>query len=418
MIELLTIGDELLLGTTVDTNAAFLGERFTAAGYRVLRHTSVGDSAAAIRSALREALRRTGCVICTGGLGPTPDDLTRPVVAECYGWELQLNEEWLAGIEERFRARGLAMPAINRQQAMVPAGATIFPNRRGTAPGLALHDPALGTTVLLPGVPAELRALVDEQVLPYLTRRLGPGQPIRSRTLRTTGIAESVLAERLGGLLDDLTHLTLAYLPTGTGIDLRLTSWGELDAPAADAALAEAERRLRVAAGDVIYGTDREELAAVVGARLAAAGLTIAVAESCTGGLLGSMITAVPGSSGYFLGGVIAYANGTKQALLGVSGDTLAVHGAVSEPAAAEMARGVVRATGADCGVAITGVAGPGGGSADKPVGTVWLAAALRGSTHAELHRFPGTRVEVRARAAQAALAFLLRVLGEGDHGD
>ena len=407
MIELLTIGDELLLGTTIDTNAAFLGQRLAAAGYRVMRHTTVGDEPAAIRTALRAALERVDCVICTGGLGPTPDDLTRPVVAALYQRELCLDEAWLAEIEQRFLARGLRMPENNRRQALVPAGATVFRNPRGTAPGLALSDPALGTTVLLPGVPGELRVLVEEQLLDYLELVIGSGNPIRSRTLRTTGIAESALAEQLAGLLDDLPHLTLAYLPTGIGIDLRLTTWGELNEPEADRTLAAGEQRLRRAASQVIYGTGQEDLAAVVGARLRQEQLRLAVAESCTGGLLAARLTSVPGSSEYFLGGVVAYADAAKQALLGVAGETLRQFGAVSEQVALELAHGAARVTGASCSLAITGIAGPGGGTADKPVGTVWIARLLRGRAEAILYRLPGTREEVRARAAQAALALL-----------
>jgi nicotinamide-nucleotide amidase len=289
--------------------------------------------------------------------------------------------------------------------------ATVFPNPRGTAPGLALSDPALGTTVLLPDVPSELRALFDEQVLPYLGRVLGPGRPIMSRTLRTTGLAESAVAERLAGLLDDLPHLALAYLPTGIGIDLRLTSWGELAEPEAALALTEAERRLRRLAGDIIYGRDRDDLAAVVGARLRERELKLAVAESCTGGLLSARLTAVPDSSDYFLGGAVAYADTVKQALLGVSADTLRLHGAVSEAVALELARGALLVTGADCSLAITGVAGPGGGTAEKPVGTVWIALGRGAHAEAVRHRFPGTRDEIRTRAAQAALAWLWRAL-------
>jgi nicotinamide-nucleotide amidase len=299
------------------------------------------------------------------------------------------------------------MPENNRQQALVPAGATVFRNPRGTAPGLALSDPALGTTVLLPGVPGELRVLVEEQLLDYLELVVGSGNPIRSRTLRTTGIAESALAEQLAGLLDDLPHLTLAYLPTGIGIDLRLTTWGELNEPEANRALAAGEQRLRRAARQVIYGTGQEDLAAVVGARLRQEQLRLAVAESCTGGLLAARLTSVPGSSEYFLGGVVAYADAAKQALLGVAGETLRQFGAVSEQVALELAHGAARVTGASCSLAITGIAGPGGGTAEKPVGTVWIARLLRGRAEAILYRLPGTREEVRARAAQAALALL-----------
>jgi len=411
MIELLTIGDELLLGATIDTNAAFLGERLSAAGFRVVRHTTVGDDRSAIRQALGDALARTRCVLCTGGLGPTPDDLTRPVVAEYYGVALRLDQDWLAVIEQRFRARGFAMPANNRQQALVPAGATLLPNARGTAPGLALAHPSLGITVLLPGVPAELQELLEEQVLPYLIRQLGPQQPIRSCTLRTTGLAESMLAERLAGVLDELPQLTLAYLPTGIGIDLRLTIWGGLDELRARSVLGEGERRVRERVGDLIYGTGREDLAAVVGARLREHGMRLAVAESCTGGLLAARITAVPGSSEYFLGGTVAYANSVKEGLLGVREQTLQEYGAVSEQVALELARGAAQATGAECSLAVTGIAGPGGGTADKPVGTVWVAAGVSGHGRALRHRFAGTREEIRARAAQAALALLLRRL-------
>lgn len=414
MIELLTIGDELLLGTTIDTNAAFLGERLTAAGFRVVRHTTVGDDAAAIRQAVRGALDRTHCVICTGGLGPTPDDLTRPVVAALYGRDLRLDESWLRVMEERFRGRGMVMPAINRQQAMAPVGALLLPNPRGTAPGLVLSDPALGTTVLLPGVPGELRGLLDEQVLPYLLATFGPRVPIRSRTLRTTGIAESALAERLAGVLDDLPRLSLAYLPTGIGIDLRLTAWREASEADAEQLLSEGEARLRSVIGEIVYGTGTDDLAAVVGARLRAAGLHLAIAESCTGGLLAARVTAVPGSSDYFLGGAVAYANTTKMNLLGVRQQTLDAFGAVSEAVALELAHGAVRATRADCALATTGIAGPGGGTPDKPVGTVWIAAACRGESRAVLHRFIGNRGEIRARAAQAALALLLHSLGKG----
>jgi len=294
---------------------------------------------------------------------------------------------------------------------MVPAGATLFRNPGGTAPGLALADPRLGTTVLLPGVPAEMRALLDGQVVPYLARVLGPTLPILSRTLRTTGIAESVLAERVAGLIDDIPGVRLAFLPTGLGIDLRITSWGELEETAARRALAEAADRLRRACRVFVYGTEREDIAEVVGTRLRRAGLRLAVAESCTGGLLAGRITAVPGSSDYFLGGVIAYANSVKQSLLGVLDECIREYGAVSEAVALELARGAVRATGADCAVAITGVAGPGGGTPEKPVGTVWIAVQIRSHGEAALHRFTGAREEIRARAAQAALALLLRQL-------
>lgn len=425
MIELLTIGTELLLGTTVDSNGAWLGSRLAAAGLRVTRRTTVPDDAAAIRDAVLTALRRSGTVLCTGGLGPTADDLTRPVVAALYGRELVLDEAWLEQMDARFRARGLVMPAVNRSQAMVPAGATLLPNSRGTAPGLLLEDQALGVAILLPGVPSEMRALMEEHVLPWLVARAGEPPPIVSRTLRTTGIAESALQERVADLLaptdpEDVgpgapgvrgLPLDLAFLPTGVGIDLRLTCWGALAADAADRALDEAERLVRERVGDWVYGLDDDDLAAVVGRALRVRRLTLAVAESCTGGLIGQRLTDVDGASDYFVGGFITYANRLKRQLVGVQESTLARDGAVSEAVAVEMATGAAGTAGADCAIAVTGIAGPAGGTPDKPVGTVWIGVAYGARASARLHRFAGTRAEIRARAAQAALWTLLREL-------
>lgn len=411
MLEILTIGTELLLGSTLDTNSAWLGERLSAAGIRVTRRTTVADDAEAIRDALRAALGRTRLVICTGGLGPTPDDFTKPVVAGLYGRTLRLDEPWLAEVERRWRDRGIEMPALNRNQAEVPEGALLLPNARGTAPGLVLEDAALGTTILLPGVPSEMRGLVELEVLPLLRARLGTLRPIRSRFIRTTGIAESAIAERLAGIEARIAPLTLAWLPTGLGEDVRVTCWGEVPDD-------EAERILDAAAGEIsarlspwVYGHARDDLAAVVGMELQGRSLTLGIAESCTGGLLADRITAVPGSSGYFKGAIVSYADDAKARLLGVPPETLAAHGAVSEATSLAMARGARTALAADCALAVTGIAGPAGGSPQKPVGTVWIACAVGNEVSARRYHFAGDRIEIRARAAQAALALLLHRL-------
>ncbi|HEX6940732.1 MAG TPA: competence/damage-inducible protein A [Longimicrobiales bacterium] len=413
-VELLTIGDELLLGDRVDTNSAWLARRLGAEGIRVARRATVGDDEAAIADAVRDALGRTGGVLCTGGLGPTADDLTRPAVARVFGRTLRVDEDVLAAIRARFARLGREMPESNRVQAEVPAGATVLPNAWGTAPGLALEDDAGRFAILLPGVPHEMKRLVDAHVLPYLRRRWpAAGRPIVSRILRTTGIAESAVAERVADLAATFRPLTVAYLPGFAGVDLRLTSWGALDADAATRRLDEAEAALRERLHGFVYGTDDDDLAAVVGAELKRRGLTLAVAESCTGGLIAKRMTDAPGASAYVLAGIVTYSNDSKRALLGVRPETLATHGAVSEETVREMAEGALRVVGADYAIAVSGVAGPGGGSPEKPVGTVWVCVAGAGRTEPRLLRLPGDREEVRERAAQAAIALLWRHLGE-----
>ncbi|HKJ92677.1 MAG TPA: competence/damage-inducible protein A [Longimicrobiales bacterium] len=411
-VELVTIGTELLLGETVDTNGAWLARRLAGAGVRVVRRVSVGDDAEAIRDAVATALERTGRVICTGGLGPTGDDITRPVVADLLGRPLDVDTEALERMRERFRRRGLEMADRNRRQAQVPRGAEVLPNSHGTAPGLLLEAGADRWVVLLPGVPHEMRAIVDEELLPRLRVRvpdLGPG--IRSRMLRTTGIAESTLAERVADIVSDAAPLTVAFLPSFAGTDIRVTSWGELDDVAAEAAVDALVGALRRRVGDHAYAVGETDLAEVVAKRMTDAGLTLALAESCTGGLLGKRLTDVPGASLFLAGGVVAYSNHVKQAVLRVPADVLARDGAVSEASACAMAAGARRALDADAALAITGIAGPDGGTAEKPVGTVWIAAALGERTETRRFLFPGSRDEVRQRSAQAALEALLRML-------
>ena len=416
-IEIVTIGDELLLGHTIDTNAAHLARELAEAGVEIVHRSTVGDVAADIAAAVRDALERTGAVITTGGLGPTADDRTKPVIAELFGRALYRDEAIVDSIRERWeklKRRG-PFPESNIAQAMIPEGAAILPNRHGTAPGIWLEDDKGRWVAMLPGVPREMRGLLADELMPRIEKRAAGGgarRVIRSRTLRTTGIAESALADKLGELARSVEGLGVAFLPGVEGVDLRITA-RDMAAEDADGLLARGIAKLRDAAGRYVFGEAGADLAEVVLQMARRRDVRIAVAESCTGGLLGARLTAIPGSSDVFLGGVIAYQNTVKQQLLGVENADLAEHGAVSEQVAAGMARGVRALLGADIGISITGVAGPGGGTAAKPVGMVWVALDGIASTTQCLRLF-GTREEIRQRAAQAALDMVRHALQSG----
>ncbi len=412
-LELLTIGTELLLGYTVDTNAVELGRALAAAGAELARRTTVPDRPDAIRAAVAEALDRTGFVLATGGLGPTRDDMTKTVVAELLGKRLVLDEPLLASLETRFRRLGRPMPAINRTQAEVPEGATVLPNPRGTAPGLWLEDDRGRVVVLLPGVPREMRGLLIEEVLPRLSARQdGERRVVLSRTVRTTGIAESALAERVGPIESSIAPLTLAYLPSVDGVDLRVTAW-RLEPRDAETRLARVVQQLVSAAGEHYYGADDADLAAVVLDQLRHGRHRLGIAESCSGGMVAERVTNIPGASDTFIGGVVAYADVVKTAALKVPLETLEAHGAVSEETVRAMAEGAQRLFSADCTIAVTGIAGPGGGTPEKPVGTVWLAARVHTTAQAVKRLLPGDREEIRRRSAQAGLDLLRRVLAQ-----
>jgi nicotinamide-nucleotide amidase len=407
---LVTVGNELLYGETVDTNAAWLARSLAALGIPVVRKLTVGDVTGDIQVAVRSAMEVAELVLVSGGLGPTSDDVTKPAVATMLGRKLELREDILRRLEAYFRSRGLAaMPALNRTQAEIPEGATILRNPQGTAQGLALAEGATWV-VLLPGVPRELRAIFEGDLRDFIVERFGGRtQKIHHRLIHTTGVAESKLAELVEATRPaDMGPVTLAYLPDLRGVDLRLTAKGVSAAEAAtwldriDAAIAAAIApwRFEAESGDIV-----EALTAA----LVRVGKTVAVAESCTGGLIAKRITDRAGSSEIFVGGVVAYSNEVKIAKLGVSPQDLARHGAVSEPVAHQMARGVADRLGAAAGIGITGIAGPGGGTADKPVGTVWRAISLDGEVEARLLTFVGDREAIRERAAQEALAALHR---------
>jgi nicotinamide-nucleotide amidase len=411
-LELLTIGDELLLGETIDTNAAHIARVLAEFGVRVVRRATVGDDPDDIEDALRDALRRTGAVITTGGLGPTADDRTHESVAQLLGRPLVLHEGALVALQQRWRDRfQREMPESNRRQCLLPEGAELLENRYGSAPGSWIADAEGRWIATLPGVPREMRGMLADMIVPRLLARRDAALAatgatplvVRSRMLRTTSIAESALADRLGDLRRSVAGLPLAFLPGVEGVDLRVTAY-DLPSDEADRRLAEAIALLRERAGDFVYGEGGDDLATLVLDGCLARGATLAVAESCTGGLLGARITAVAGASRVFMGGTLAYANEVKVRELGVAEGDLVAHGAVSEPVARAMATGVRTRFGTTVGVGITGVAGPGGGSAEKPVGTVWVAVDLDGTVHAVRAVLPGDRSEIRARAAQLAL--------------
>ncbi len=423
-IELITIGDELLLGFTVDTNAVHIARTLADLGVRVVRRATVGDSPDDIVSAVHEALQRTGAVLTTGGLGPTADDRTHESLALAFSRELVLNEAGRDALAERWQQRfGKPMPESNTRQFLLPAGAEVLNNRHGSAPGIWIENEQQQWVATMPGVPREMRGMLAEEIIPRLQQRQQRlavhGQlptVVRSLTLRTTGISESAAADHLAGFVHTVHGVPLSYLPGLDGVDLRLTVSG-LPSADADAALARAADTVRERIGRWIYGEQDADLAAIVLAQLGRHAHTIAVAESCTGGMLGGRLTAVPGSSAMVLGGVIAYANRIKVDQLGVPADMITEHGAVSEPVARAMATGVRERFGSDVGVGVTGIAGPGGGSAEKPVGTVWIAVDVGGEVHAVRPVLPGDRQEIRHRATQIALERVRRVYS-GDVGE
>lgn len=412
-VELITIGDELLLGLTIDTNAAWLARELAGIGVRVAWRSTVGDRAQDIAAAVSQALDRTGGVITTGGLGPTADDLTKPAIAELFGRTLEFDAGLWEALQRLWRERGRSgeLPEANRQQVMIPAGATILPNRHGTAPGIWLEDERGRWVAMLPGIPREMRGLANDEVFPRLrTRAGGDGAILRSLTLRTTGIAESSLPALLGEFAAEIDGMRVAYQPSPSGVDVRLTVDGT--APnETDERLQRAADELRRRIGLPIYGVDDQDLAEIVLRACRERGWRIAVAESCTGGLLGERLTNASGASDVFVGGVIAYDNAVKEHLLGVPNAELAAHGAVSESVAREMAKGARRSTGAQVGLAITGVAGPDGGTPEKPVGLVWHAVDTPLGTEAYGARLIGDRKEIRYRATQTVLDLLRRLL-------
>ena len=389
-VEILCVGTELLLGSILNGNARWIAEQLATLGLPHYRQTVVGDNPDRLADAVRDAANRSTILITTGGLGPTPDDLTTASLAAAFDTPLEERPELWLEIQRKLGSNGRVVAESNRRQAFLPRQAEVLPNPLGSAPGM-IWTPKPGFTVLtFPGVPSEMRAMWHGTAAAWLQREAGAEGIFNSRQLRFTGIGESDLAEQVADLLDGRNPTVAPYASLGD-VTLRITAHAA-DAAAAEALLDPIESELRRLVGQHCYGRDDDSLAGSVLQLLRDRGETLAVAESCTGGALGAAITAVPGSSDVFLGGVIAYSNAIKQQLLGVPADLLETYGAVSDPVVEAMAEGVRRQLGSDWAIAISGIAGPGGGTQEKPVGLVHLAIAGPEGTDASAERFGDRR--------------------------
>jgi nicotinamide-nucleotide amidase len=406
--EIITIGGELLDGGVVDSNAAYLGARLAALGATVERVTSVPDIADEIETVTAGAMERAELVITTGGLGVTADDRTKQAIARLLGRRLVLDEDLLEQMRERHGSRGTAKPEALAASAMVPEGCRPIENQRGTAPGL-LFERGVSLLFVLPGVPTELRAMFENYVSPFLEGR-GLKPLAQERVIRTTGLTEADVSERVEGIARRLARTDLAFLPSVLGVDLRVIGRGQTEAEARKTAESSAGR-LAARLEPYVYALDDESMEKVVGYLLSMEGATLAVAESCTGGLVGYRLTRVPGSSDYFVGGIVAYSNALKRRLLKVKTDLLRKHGAVSSEVAIAMAHGVRSACRADYGLAITGLAGPGGATEDKPVGRVYVAVTSESVERVRELDLSGSRGTIRRAAAQAALDLMRRTI-------
>lgn len=398
---IIATGDELLAGLIADTNSAYLARRLGELGVPVRRHVTVGDDAGRIASAISDAAAEAGVVLVTGGLGPTVDDLTRQGLAQAMGVELVEDGRQAERIAGFFASRGRELKPSNLTQAQVPAGAEAIDNECGTAPGIAARVGA-SQVFVLPGPPAEAAEMFKTRIAP----RLAGEVVLVRRAIHTFGAGESDIGEALADMMARGRNPTVGTAAMAGEVVVRITASGRTRrqaSAAADKDLREVRRRL----GDLVFGADEDTLAGVVGDALKAAGQTLAVAESCTGGMIGQMITATPGASDYFLGGVVCYADSAKRDLLGVGAELIGAHGAVSEPVAAAMAEGARNRFGSDWALGVTGIAGPTGGSAEKPVGLVYVAVASPAGTDVRRHVFPGRREVIRRRAAMAALNHL-----------
>ena len=399
--EIIAIGSELLTPYRLDTNSLFLTDGLNQVGIRVVHKAVVGDSLDDMRASFRQALDRADLIVACGGLGPTDDDRTREAVADLLGRKLELNQGVLRHIQELFRRFGRVMPEINRRQAMVPEGATVIPNPRGSAPGLWIE--ASGhILILLPGVPSELRAMFEQEVRPRLTR-LGHDERLFTRDLRITGLPESEVEQRVSPLYALYPDTETTILASPPGIQLHPRVWSR-DPAQANQILDEMVKRMALALGEHLYSTEGEMLEEVVARALTENRTTIAVAESCTGGLLAERLTNIPGSSSYFLGGVVCYSNELKSALVGVPAELIESKGAVSPEVALALAEGIRKTTGATIGVGVTGIAGPGGGTPEKPVGLVHIGIADDRGPRERSFQFPGDRERIRMHASQTAL--------------
>ena len=403
--EIITIGDEILIGQIVDTNAAYIAQHLNAAGVTVSERSSVGDRAEQITRAIKQSMQRCDLVILTGGLGPTKDDITKTTLAKIFGGEMRTDERVKEHVRSMLALRGIEFNELNRSQAEVPESCEVLFNAHGTAPGMWFERDGK-VVISLPGVPFEMRHLMEDEVLPRLKSRFSLRQVVH-RTLITAGIAESMLAARIAEWEDALPdYLRLAYLPAPNIVRLRLSAY-DVDGQRAEREIEEQFRLLEQIIPDNIVGFEGATLQEQVHNLLLESGKTLAVAESCTGGSISAKFTAMAGASAYFLCGVTAYANEAKRDLLGVDAALIERYGAVSEEVARAMAEGARRVSGADFAVATTGIAGPTGGSEQKPVGTVWFAVASERGTVAMMRNSGTDRGQVIDRATAYAIEFL-----------
>jgi nicotinamide-nucleotide amidase len=412
IIELVNTGTELMLGRVLNTHQLWLCRQLADSGYVVSRQVAVLDTGAAIQAAVSEALARADLVITTGGLGPTSDDLTREFIASLLGKQLREDPEVLAHIREFFEVRKRRMPERTQVQALIPEGGLVLPNAHGTAPGLAMEvrpnpfrTAGASWLVMLPGPPRELRPMFQDSVMPLLRRVLPTESAFVCRTLRATGIGESLVEERLSGPLQPLLEsgLELGYCARPGQVDVRLAAQTE----DAQALVTRAEGIVREQLGHYLYSDNEEEIEATVIKLLIRRNETLAVAESCTGGCIAHWLTNVPGASAVFLAGLVTYSNAAKEKFLGVRPETLNAHGAVSEPVAREMAEGARKATGAHYALSVTGIAGPSGGTDTKPVGTVFVGLANSFGTVVERNFNPFDRETFKQVTSQQALDLL-----------
>jgi nicotinamide-nucleotide amidase len=404
--ELITIGDEIITGHITDTNSAYMARQLTAIGVNVRYKTSVGDSLVDMEEAFRLALKRSSLVIATGGLGPTDDDITKRAIVKVFKRNLIFHEDVLEEIKARYVKRGIQMPGINQNQALLPQGAKFFPNKHGSAVGICIAEQGR-IFISLPGVPREMQQILTDEVIPYV-KSLKTNRHTHVVNLHTTGIIEAKSAELITPGLRLEAGVKLAYLPSYSGVHLRIIVISDNKSEAEEKARALVAH-LESVCGKYIYGRENDTLEGIVGQLLIDNDKTLSVAESCTGGQLGMLVTSVPGSSSYFLGGVIAYANDVKIDKLKVPADIIETHGAVSEECAIAMAQGCRKMFGSSYALSVTGIAGPDGGTEEKPVGTVYMGLASAHAARARKFIFGSDREVNRTRAVYAAIEMLRR---------
>ncbi len=407
--EIITVGTELLLGQIVDTNFAFISQRLAEAGMNIYYKTSVGDNEKRISETIKLALSRSDAVIITGGLGPTVDDVTRAALVKTFNLKLVLNENVLKHMQSFFDLRKIKMPQNNLSQALVPNGSTVIENKNGTAPGLIVPvDKRF--IIILPGVPSEMKPMMTESVIPFLKEHFRSEGILKSRVLKVYGLGESRIDELINELFRFCTNPTIALLASHLEVKIRLTARAK-DEKEADELLSKLELQLRDKLHENIFAVNEDTMEKAAAMLLTLKRLTLATAESCTGGLLSSRLTDVPGSSAYFLRGAVTYSNQAKIDTLAVKKISLDMYGAVSKQVAEEMAEGARKLAGSDIGLSVTGIAGPDGGTLEKPVGLVYIAISTDTEMLSKEFRFSGERIWIKERTAQSALDMLRRYL-------